>query len=246
MPSKNRNARANTAIRALQAVPDTTPASAGRTAAEDKLWATLNAHPATTAANLAVLAGIGRSTAGKILAAWATEGSVARSPGPVQGGRGGADTWTICEATVDHGTEPAVDQWSGVAVADGPVPDTVPGATDNMGGEVADFPDRHAAEQPGFPGTPGADAVTPHDQGSAPAKAPRLGKGALRGMVEDYLAEHPGEQFSPSAIGKALNRSSGAVNNALDKLVADGYAIQTQDRPKRFRINATASKSAAR
>jgi len=75
---------------------------------------------------------------------------------------------------------------------------------------------------------------------------PRLGKGALRGMVEDYLAEHPGGQFSPSAIGKALNRSSGAVNNALEKLVADGHAIQIQDRPKRFRINATASESAAR
>jgi DNA-binding MarR family transcriptional regulator len=65
-------------------------------------------------------------------------------------------------------------------------------------------------------------------------------------MVEDYLAEYPNEQFSPSAIGKALNRSSGAVNNALDKLVADGYAIQIQDRPKRFRINATASEPAAR
>ena len=156
MPNKNHNARANTATRTLQAVPNTTPASAGRTAAEDKLWAALNAHLATTAANLAVLAGIGRSTAGKILAAWATEGSVARSPGSVQGGRGGADTWTICEATVDHGTESAVGQCSEVAVADGPVPDAAPGTTDGTGGEIADFPDRDATEQPGFPGTPGA------------------------------------------------------------------------------------------
>jgi predicted transcriptional regulator len=239
MPSKNHNVRANTATRALQAVPDTTPASAGRTVAEDKLRATLNAHPATTTANLAVLAGIGRSTAGKILASWATEGSVARSPGSVQGGRGGGDTWTICEATVDHGTDPAVDQWLDVAVTDEPVPDAAPGTTDDTGGEVADFPNRDAAEQPEFPGTL-------HDQGSASTKAPRLGKGALRGMVEDYLTEHPGEQFSPSAIGKALNRSSGAVNNALDKLVADGYAIQIQDKPKRFRINATVSESADR
>lgn len=244
MPNKNHNARANTATRALQAVPNTTPASAGRTAAEDKLWAALNAHPAATAANLAVLAGIGRSTAGKILAAWATEGSVARSPGSVQGGRGGADTWTICEATVDHGTESAVGQCSEVAVADGPVPDAAPGTTDGTGGEIADFPDHDATEQPGFPGTPGADVIKPHEQDSAPAKTPRLRKGALRGMVEDYLAEYPSEQFSPSAIGKVLNRSSGAVNNALDKLVADGYAIQIQDRPKRFRINATASESA--
>ena len=53
-------------------------------------------------------------------------------------------------------------------------------------------------------------------------------------MVEDYLTGRAGEQLSPSAIGKALGRSSGAVSNALDKLVADGYAVQTQDKPKRF------------
>lgn len=246
MPSKNHNARAYTVTRALEAVPDTTLASAGRTAAEDKLWAALNAHPAATSANLAILAGIGRSTAGKILAAWATEGSVVRSPGAAQGGRGVADTWTICEATVDHGAELAVDQRPDVALTDEPVPDTVPGATDDMGAEVTNSTDRNRAEQPGSPSTPDADTVTPHGQGSEAAKAPRLGKGALRGMVEDYLAERSGEQFSPSAIGKALNRSSGAVNNALEKLVADGYVIQTQDRPKRFRINATASESVIR
>lgn len=67
----------------------------------------------------------------------------------------------------------------------------------------------------------------------------RLGKGALRGMVEDYLTERPGEQFSPSRIGKALQRSSGAVANALEKLVTDGYATQTQDKPKRFVAKAT-------
>jgi predicted transcriptional regulator len=55
-------------------------------------------------------------------------------------------------------------------------------------------------------------------------------------MVEDYLRTHAGEEFSPSAIGKALDRSSGAVNNALEKLVTDGYAVRTKDKPKRFAI----------
>jgi hypothetical protein len=36
-----------------------------------------------------------------------------------------------------------------VAVADGPVPDAAPGTTDGTGGEIADFPDRDATEQPG-------------------------------------------------------------------------------------------------
>jgi biotin operon repressor len=95
----------------------------------------------------------------------------------------------------------------------------------------------------GFHAAPTTGGIS--DEGREPAKAPRLGKGALRGMVEDYLAEHTAEQFSPSAIGKALKRSSGAVNNALEKLVSDGYAVQTQDKPKRFAAKATAPESTA-
>jgi hypothetical protein len=58
-------------------------------------------------------------------------------------------------------------------------------------------------------------------------------------MVEDWLRDHAGEKFSPSAIGKVLGRSAGAVANALDKLVADGYAVQTQDKPKLFAAKAS-------
>jgi biotin operon repressor len=245
MPSKSHTTRTNTAAQALQALPDATPATAGRTGAEDKLWATLHAHPSTATATLAVLAGIGRSTAGKILTAWAAEGCVARTSGSDQGGRRGADTWTICDTTSDNSPEPTVDQRPDVAVTDEPVPDTASGTADDAGGEVVGPTDHVGAEQPqGFHATPGTGAIS--DEGQEPAKAPRLGKGALRGMVEDYLAEHTGEQFSPGAIGKALNRSSGAVNNALEKLVADGYAVQTQDKPKRFAAKATTPESTVR
>ncbi|MGH3833672.1 MAG: MarR family transcriptional regulator, partial [Pseudonocardiaceae bacterium] len=97
MPSTNANAPAHRDARALRAVSDPTPVTAGRTAAEDKLWAALHAHPASTASDLAVHAGIGRSTAGKILAAWATDGSATRTSGPTQAGRRAADTWTITD-----------------------------------------------------------------------------------------------------------------------------------------------------
>ncbi|MGB6163280.1 MAG: MarR family transcriptional regulator [Pseudonocardiaceae bacterium] len=131
-----------------------------------------------------------------------------------------------------------------MADADEPAHDTAPDSTDDAGGAVADPTDHNGAEQPPeLLTTPGTGAATSGDEGQEPAKAPRLGKGALRGMVEDYLAEHPGEQLSPSAIGKALNRSSGAVNNALEKLVADGYAVQTQDKPKRFAAQANTPES---
>lgn len=210
MPSAN--VRAHRRIRALRAVPH--PAPAGRTAAEDKLWAALYAHSASTASDLAAHAGIGYSTAGKILAAWASDGSVTRTCRPAQAGRRAADTWTITDTTGDTGTEEITTS------------------------------DPGAAEQPTTSATPtGTDATVPDGQ-AAPGQRTRLGKGALRGMVEDYLTEHPGQQFGPSAIGKALQCSSGAVANALDKLVADGYAIQIQNKPKRFTAKATVSGSA--
>ena len=65
----------------------------------------------------------------------------------------------------------------------------------------------------------------------------RLPKGGLRALVEEYLTEHPGESFGPAKIGKDLGRSGGAVNNALEKLVVDRYAIKTCEAPKRFAIN---------
>jgi len=71
-------------------------------------------------------------------------------------------------------------------------------------------------------------------------KSHRLAPGALRGMVEDYLRDNTGE-FSPNAIGKALKRSSGAVHNALEKLVEIGYAVRTSDKPKKFSLATTTS-----
>ncbi|MGH3857928.1 MAG: MarR family transcriptional regulator, partial [Pseudonocardiaceae bacterium] len=115
-------------------------------------------------------------------------------------------------------------------------PDAIIDATSDVGNKeiTASAPDT-VEQQPTITSTtPTPTGATARGDAAAPRKTTRLVKGALRGMVEDYLAERPGEQFSPSAIGKALGRSSGAVSNALDKLIADGYAVQTQDKPKRF------------
>ena len=51
----------------------------------------LAGRPGATAADLADAAGIGRSTAGKLLAKLAAEGGVLRQPGGGQGGRCSAD-----------------------------------------------------------------------------------------------------------------------------------------------------------
>ncbi|TWP46038.1 MarR family transcriptional regulator [Lentzea tibetensis] len=101
---------------------------------------------------------------------------------------------------------------------------------------VAEVTDPAAADGPDGATTD----VDPSTKGGADAtgeKAARLAPGALRGMVEDYLRDHPGEQFGPTAIATALGgKSSGAVSNALDKLVEDGVATKTLDKPRRFAL----------
>lgn len=72
--------------------------------------------------------------------------------------------------------------------------------------------------------------------GDTVGKQPRLAPGALEGKVEDFLREHPDDEFGPAAIAKKLDRSSGAVSNALDRLVGKGTAVQTKASPKRYAL----------
>lgn len=262
MPRKNTNARP----RVLRAVPD----PAIRTTAEDKLWAALRAHPASTAADLAAVAGIGRSTAGKILTGWQHEGCVSRTSPPAQGGRRVGDTWTIADlapaaavsdgADAAAGGEPEPEEDSaapdavgggvtgGVVNAEDTAPQPPPGialsgAADSGavgGGEHDARPTTTAAGALGDDGAGGGPVGARAVSGEALAepaasgRGPRLAKGALHGLVEDFLSEHPGEAFGPSAIGKALGRSSGAVANALDRLVEKKVAVLTSEKPRRF------------
>jgi hypothetical protein len=70
-----------------------------------------------------------------------------------------------------------------------------------------------------------------------PAKPRRLRAGELRGQVEDFLNAHAGGEFGPVPIGRALGRSIGAVANALERLVDDGYAVRTSTSPLRYRAS---------
>jgi hypothetical protein len=84
------------------------------------------------------------------------------------------------------------------------------------------------------------------DGAGAGVKKTRLAPGELRGMVEDHLRDHPGEQFGPTTIASALGgKSSGAVSNALDKLVEDGVAVKTQDEPRRFALTPSEQEAVA-
>lgn len=75
-------------------------------------------------------------------------------------------------------------------------------------------------------------APTTHDEGSAP----RLHKGELSTLVLDYLKDHSTDAIGPSAIGKALGRSSGAVANACQRLEASGSLRLVSDSLRRYQI----------
>ncbi|MGW4409623.1 hypothetical protein ACWEJ6_36735 [Nonomuraea sp. NPDC004702] len=70
--------------------------------------------------------------------------------------------------------------------------------------------------------------------------------GALRDRVHAHLLEYPGKDFTPYEIGKVLDASSGAVANALDRLVNLGQAELTCERPRRFALAPTESVTEAR
>ncbi|ASO21610.1 hypothetical protein FHR81_003254 [Actinoalloteichus hoggarensis] len=210
-----------------------------RTDAEDRLWKALHDNPGSTAADLAATAVIGRSTATKILAAWDKEGSATRTSGIATGGRRPADRWSItdtdettdAEADVDgdqdpHGDESIPSTGDATPVRLAVVPDTPTDtavAPDPIEDVVADI----AGEQPASPTSATSAQTSPTG---------RLAKGALQGLVEDYLAAHPGESVGPSQLGKRLGRSGGAVANALERLVTAGYAVRVADNPRRYQI----------
>jgi DNA-binding IclR family transcriptional regulator len=163
--------------------------AAPSTPAAQALLDALADWPGATAPELAQAAGIGRSTAAKLLATLADQGRVLRQPGGRDGGRRAADRWTL------------------------PTPDPTP----NPGPPIA---------------TPTRPAEPP------PAGAGPLGAGQQRQLVLGCLAERPGQALSPTAIAKTLDRSAGAVANALRVLAGQGVVVQTQLKPRRYTIAA--------
>ena len=116
----------------------------------------------------------------------------------------------------------APDRWSAVATPEVAATDVTGGA---LGGEPGDEPG-------GGELLPAAGEETPEP----PAAAGRLGRGELGSLVRDYLAARPGESFGPAALGKALDRSQGAISNSLATMAARGEVVLVGDKPRRYRI----------
>jgi nitric oxide reductase NorQ protein len=72
----------------------------------------------------------------------------------------------------------------------------------------------------------------------------RLGNGQLRRQVAEYLTDHPGP-CKVGEIAKALDKSAGAVGNALTTLADHGEADLVPGKPIRYEANSATAAAAA-
>ncbi|MET9036958.1 helix-turn-helix domain-containing protein [Streptomyces mirabilis] len=248
----------------------------------------LTGDDGATVAELALAAGLGRSTTGKALTTLEEHGLAARTPGGHEGARRTPDRWRAAPtpgtsngdgqstpesapAQLDH---PAANSLESAAdgadtedaAADEPGPDT-PTALDNgraddvpgpLADEVQDAPAKDAEQSQGdsdeddphdevdHDGPEDKDAADPQTGAKRPAPAAaaiilpgekkRLAPGALRQMVIAHLQAHPGEAFTATRISRVIEKSSGAIANALVTLARQGIAEQLDDRPRTYRL----------
>jgi hypothetical protein len=176
---------------------DPTVATTARTETEAKLWQALGANPNSTAAELSAEAGIGRSTGAKILARWANDGSVTRTPGITEDGRRAADLWSITDPDAASVTSELADtEHADENAATTPSHTRTPPTDTNETVADGDGPDEVTADA--VPTTAGGEDTSEDGQ----QKLRRLPSGGLRGLVEDWLREHPSDEFSPARSAK--------------------------------------------
>ncbi|WP_267244537.1 helix-turn-helix domain-containing protein [Streptomyces sp. PR69] len=255
------------ATRTLRAVPDPEPLT-GLTGAPAAIYTELagRTEPAT-AAELALAAALGRSTASKALVTLEEHGLALRTPGGHDGALRTPDHWRAAPTPdttqeTDEHTEPDTS-----ATSDSPKPlvdnadesdDTpdaktapdAPSEPSDVTASISDAPRETPPQdsQPGQVNDDGSDAggvttspaeaddTTRHlEVVTVPGGKHRLAPGALRQMVIDHLKTHPGEAFTATRISRVIEKSSGAIANALVKLTQQGITEKVSDYPRTYR-----------
>jgi len=92
--------------------------------------------------------------------------------------------------------------------------------------------------------TAATDGAQPTSKDADTTSSPRLRPGALRALVHAWLAERPGQAFTPTRIGKELGRSAGAVGNALTTMTDAGEVVQTSTKPRAYMVAAQPDRAA--
>ena len=207
----------------------------------DDVWAELRKQPGCTATELARSVPASRSVVLKLLNRWCAEGSVDTTPGATTRAATGyfalPSTLPPADTTITTTDEPT---------SAAPSETTTPGETRTPQEATPQEPTPQEMLLPPQDETAHTGTADTHSDTGTPEPARtnssgslRLGSGALHGMVEDFLREHPDVEHGPVAVARAVGRSSGAVANALERMVSSGWAVRTSDKPKRYRITDT-------
>ncbi|GDY33897.1 hypothetical protein [Gandjariella thermophila] len=194
--------------------------------AVERVHAALTRQRGQTVAEIAAALGLGRSTVGKALVALESAGRAERSRGDRLGARRAPDSWRPAEPACPPEPHRAAATASTATAASGVGEATLSAAGATAPGPIA-------------PVSSGAETVVgvPTDADRAVgAGSGRLGRGALRSLVAEFLAAHVGEEFTASRIGRRLGRSAGAVANALAVLAGEETSPLTRvgDGPRRY------------
>ncbi|CAL9331186.1 hypothetical protein SUDANB121_00085 [Nocardiopsis dassonvillei] len=241
----------------------TTTAAPRRSAEHTRalILATLTHAPdPVTVAALAEETGLGTSTLAKHLNTLEKEEKALRTPGGRDGRKRLPDTWHAATAP-----EPTLPEENAETVLAPPSPeedqvDTPVQATSAALQEAAEdsadtthTPSAPTETDSPAPSIPTVPVSAPRPVASTPVAAKPLGSttesdlnpvsgsmrlapGELKLMVRAILDADPGEEFTATAISHLLaGRSIGAIQNNLARLAKEGRAVQTCDRPRRYR-----------
>lgn len=164
-------------------------------------------HPHSSAAEIAGGLGIGRSTATRLLRELDRFGYVRRIPGGHNmHGRREPDRFVVPEPTIPDGATDAAsaDDDKQAAADPAPAPERLDTAT-----------------------------TTEHSDGTT-RPGGRLQRGQLATIVLEHLRANSGADYTAPALSKLLDRSSGAIANALARMEQAGVVIKTNDKPVRY------------
>jgi DNA-binding MarR family transcriptional regulator len=198
----------------------------------------LRQHPDATAAEVAEHAGIGRSTAARTLASLEAQGRATRQRGTAEaGGTTAPDRWALGPDTPGDQLE------AGRPMTQEPAAEPADATVTASRHEDADSTNAPAAADAGTASEQAEAATTDSTQATGKDSGQRLRPGGLRALVHAWLAERPGQEFTPTKIGKELGRSAGAVGNALATMTDAGEVTQTSTKPRKYMLTAQPSQA---
>lgn len=212
-------------------------------ATEGKVLAALRGLPNSTVQDLAASTRLSRATVHRTLTRLVASGLAQRET--TEGRK--PDRWSACplgdgadqdtEASNepdDHESAPTSDSAqvtrSGGDDASTPErPDAPAAATSDDSKEPEPDASRSVTSTPAAQGNTALASVRANRSGTE-----RLRKGALHGMVKDLLDQDPSRSWKITEISNYLNRSGGAIGNALDRLTESGDARLVREQPRTF------------